>query len=377
MLNFNVINPYPFVYHFRDPQGVCFSIIKGKTKSIVIDCGYGIFNIRELVESYLDTPYIVILTHGHMDHSSGAYLFDKVFVPRQDEELFIKHNSVEKRTKNVVDALNKGLIDESYDKNKYINMPLANYELIDSGAIIDLGDMHVEIISMEGHTKGSIGLLIHEHKLLFTGDAAISMIWMFLEESTAKETYIEMLKRVINLDFTHYITGHLMTVFDKKIFNHYLEVALDAKPENSTPVTFQNFERPNTYQYAKQFDDLTIGICYHPNGNIDHHIGGFRHSRLGGGLGGRLSILRFRGSGGLHGLGRLCSLLRLGGLLSGFFCGFLGGCFCSRLGGGLGGHIFRGLLRTACGFFKRLINGLFLTAGTEHQRGTKGQSHEP
>lgn len=262
MSKFTVINPYPFVYHFRDPQGVCFSIIKGTKKAIVIDCGYGIFNIKKLVEEYIDTPYMVICTHGHMDHSSGAFWFEKVFIPRADESLYIKHNGIEKRTKNVIDALNKGLIDDSFDKENYINMPLCEYELIDAGTIIDLGDMHVEIIAMEGHTKGSIGLLVKEHKLLFTGDAAISMIWMFLEESTDKQTYIEMLKRVMKLDFTHFITGHLMTVFEKEIFNHYLEVALEAKPENSERVTFQNFERPNTFQYAKKFGDLNIGICY-------------------------------------------------------------------------------------------------------------------
>lgn len=262
MSNFNVINPYPFVYHFRDPQGVCFSIIKGTKRAVVIDCGYGIFNIRELIESYINTPYDVICTHGHMDHSAGAFWFDKVFIPRLDEELFIKHNGIEKRTKNVIDAKTKGLIDESFDTEKYINMPLANYELLDNGTIFDLGDMTVEIIPMEGHTKGSIGLYVKEHKLLFTGDAAISMIWMFLEESTDKETYIKMLKRVMKVDFTHFITGHLMMVFEKNIFNHYLEVALEACPENSERVTFHNFERPNTFQYAKKFGDLNIGICY-------------------------------------------------------------------------------------------------------------------
>ena len=262
MTNFNVINPYPFIYHFRDPQGVCFSIIKGENKAIVVDCGYGIFNIRELVESYIDTPYIVICTHGHMDHSSGAYLFDEVYIPRLDEQLYIKHNGIEKRTKNIESVKKLVLIDETYNCTEYINKKLANYKLIDNGTIFDLGNMHVEIIGMEGHTKGSIGLLIHEHKLLFTGDAAISMIWMFLEESTDKETYIKMLKRVMKLDFTHFITGHLMTVFEKEIFNYYLEVAEESKPENSIPVTFQNFERPNTYQYAKKFGDLNIGICY-------------------------------------------------------------------------------------------------------------------
>ena len=262
MINYTVINPFPFIYHFRDPQGVCFSIIKWSEKAIVVDCGYGIGNVRKIVEEYLDVPYIVIATHGHMDHTAGGFWFDQIYVPVKDIELCKKHNSVERRTKNINDALNKNLIDDSFDKEEYINQGYGNIVPINDGEIINLGNMHVEIIPMEGHTKGSIGLLIKEHKILFTGDAAISMIWLFLKESTDKQTYINMLKRVKQLDFNCFITGHLMEVFDKKFFDYYLEVAEYANASNSTLTTFTNFELPNTYQYAKKFDNYNIGICF-------------------------------------------------------------------------------------------------------------------
>ncbi len=262
MLNYNYINPFPYLFHFRDPQGVCFTIIKGSKKALVVDTGYGIKNLREFVESFVDTPYEVVNTHGHMDHSAGNFWFDQVYIPVNDIELCKNHNNIDRRTKNVVDALSKGLIDETFDQEQYIKKGYGNIIPLKTGHVFDLGNMHIEVISMEGHTKGSIGLLIKEERLLLTGDAAISMIWMFLKESTDKATYIEMLKRVIELPFDKFITGHLMEVFDKEFFNYYLEVALEANPDNSVPTVFNNFERPNTYQYAKKFGNYNIGICF-------------------------------------------------------------------------------------------------------------------
>ena len=67
--------------------------------------------------------------------------------------------------KTFLESMDKHL-NELNNNVKDINKKLANYKLIDNGTIFDLGNMHVEVIPMEGHTKGSIGLLIKEHKLL-------------------------------------------------------------------------------------------------------------------------------------------------------------------------------------------------------------------
>lgn len=262
MNNYSNINPYPYLYHYRDPQGVCFTIIKGSSLAMVVDTGYGIQNLRKFVESNVTTPYIVVNTHGHMDHTAGNFWFNQVYVPEKDIELCKNHNSVDRRRKNLIDALNRGLIDENFDQETYINQGYGNIIPLKLGHIFDLGNLHIEVIPMEGHTKGSIGLLIKEDELLLTGDAAISMIWMFLQESTDRMTYIKMLKRVKQLPFKKFITGHLLEVFDKKFFDYYIEVAEEANSKNSIPTVFNNFERPNTYQYTKKFGNYNIGICF-------------------------------------------------------------------------------------------------------------------
>ena len=262
MIEYTTINPYPYLFHFRDPQGTCFTLVKGSNLALLVDTGYGIGNVKHIIESMITTPYMVICTHGHMDHTAGCYQFDQIYLPKDDFLLFKEHNSLHRRELNVIDAKEKHLIDDSFDTVSYINAKHPKINLFEPGFTIDLGDITVEVIDMKGHTKGSVGLLLKEKKLLLTGDAAISMIWLFLKESTDKITYIKMLNNVKELPFDNFITGHIMRVFPKEYFNYYLEVANEANVTNSKKVSFTNFERPNTYQYSKTFGDDAIGICF-------------------------------------------------------------------------------------------------------------------
>lgn len=257
-----VVELGPSIYQFRDPLGVCFSIVLGSTHSLVIDTGYGIGNVRELVEQYIKTPYTVVLTHGHMDHSGGAYLFDEVKIPRFDEDLYLAHNSKEMRKKNIERGKLASFVDKDFDEESYLNANIHHYSLIDYDTFFDLGNRTVTVIPMEGHTKGSIGLLLNEERILFTGDAAIHNIWLFLDESTSKETYIAMLKRILLLPFDTFIAGHLMNRFDKSLIEGYLEVAEEATKENAKKVLFQGFEKEGTYQYTKNYNGINIGICF-------------------------------------------------------------------------------------------------------------------
>jgi glyoxylase-like metal-dependent hydrolase (beta-lactamase superfamily II) len=253
--------PFPYLYHFRDPQGVNFTLIKGKKKAILFDTGYGLGNIRAEIEKLITTPYIVINSHGHMDHSSGNYLFDKVYINEKDFDLCIKHNSIKRRNQNVLDAIKRNILEQNFNPNQYVNAKM-NIVPIDFEEV-DLGDLHVKVIPMSGHTQGSIGLLIKETKLLLTGDAAISMVWLFLPEATSKADYIKMLEKVKLEAFDYFITGHLNKVFPKRYFDYYLDVAFKATKTNSCSVSFPGFERPNTYQYLDTYENEKIGIVFY------------------------------------------------------------------------------------------------------------------
>jgi glyoxylase-like metal-dependent hydrolase (beta-lactamase superfamily II) len=271
-MEYKIFKPYSYLYHLRDPLGVNFTIITGSEKAIVFDTGYGFSDITEVINKIVKTPYIVINSHGHMDHTCGNYLFKEVYIHPKDRQLCINSNSRERRSLNIQIAKKQGLLDESFGDELYINQGYGKLVNLNDNQIFNLGDLHVRVVPMPGHTQGSIGLLVEETRLLLSGDAAISMIWLFLKESTSKDEYIKMLERVIKEPFDNFITGHISRVFPKVYFDYYIKVAMTANISNSQPISFAGFERPNTYQYKERFNDDIIGICFHEESIMNEFI---------------------------------------------------------------------------------------------------------
>jgi hydroxyacylglutathione hydrolase len=250
------------IYHFRDPLGVNFTYVQGSKKGLLFDTGYGFYDTKKIIDEIATTPYLVINSHGHFDHTCGNFRFPCVYLNPIDFPLCQEHTSPTFRSNALKRAKALGIWDVSKDDSEYLNLGCKNILPLDITKEIDLGNLHVQIISMPGHTKGSIGLLLKEKRFLLTADAAISNIWLFLKESTTKNEYIDMLKKVSLLPFDSFLTGHLPNVFDKHFFDYYITVAENANPQNSKKVCFEGFERPNTYQYSEIHEGITIGICF-------------------------------------------------------------------------------------------------------------------
>jgi glyoxylase-like metal-dependent hydrolase (beta-lactamase superfamily II) len=107
--------------------------------------------------------------------------------------------------------------------------------MLEEGRVFSLGGITVEVVPMKGHTQGSIGLLVREHNVLFTSDAANSHVWMFLEESTTVADYIKMLERVIKLPFDTFFVGHQDDPRPKSEMERYMNVAKNIDIEKSSP----------------------------------------------------------------------------------------------------------------------------------------------
>ena len=60
-------------------QTHCYLLL-GKQKSILIDTGLGIENIKTVVSSITDKPIQVITTHVHWDHIGGHKYFNDICV---------------------------------------------------------------------------------------------------------------------------------------------------------------------------------------------------------------------------------------------------------------------------------------------------------
>lgn len=168
------------VWHIEESGGVFCTLIRGEKLAILVDTGCGGKDLRSFVEAHVSTPYLVVNTHGHPDHAGGNDSFPRVWL--HPEELDTLHH--------------------------YFPEPRCALLPLSPGQIFDLGGLTVEIVPLCGHTKGSIGLLIREERLLVAGDGLNEQLWMFTPGhdtlAALKHTLIASLER----EFDTFIGSH-------------------------------------------------------------------------------------------------------------------------------------------------------------------------
>ena len=254
------------LYQLIDKLGVISTLVIGENKALVFDTCYGFANLLEEVKTITDKELIVVSSHGHMDHTAGNFHFDKVYINKLDYDLCVRHNSLAMRKANIARAKEIGAIDESFDVNNYLAQNEGNLEFINPGDVFDLGGLHAKVINMEGHTPGSIGILLEEWRLLLVADATCPYVWMFLDESLPLSKYIEMLERVIKLDFEEFLVGHDARLFKKEEMVGFLELAKRVDPKKSFKVNYEGFEN-NSYCYTEAIDKehITSAVIFNPD----------------------------------------------------------------------------------------------------------------
>lgn len=256
------------IYQIKDAMGVLTTLVIGKEKALLVDTGYGLQNIKNYIRTITNKPLIVVASHGHMDHTGGNYLFDEVYIHPLDMELCKEHNSLNWRKNELEAAKKMKLIDNTFDDTFFLNQREGNLKPLTDYQIFSLGDCTVKVIPMEGHTKGSIGLFLEKEKILIVTDATCPFVWLFLEESTTVSTYIQMLERTLQLDFNGILLGHgAGTLLPRhKVFN-FLNVAKTIDLKKAVKVSFQHFEKANSYCYTlgRMYDQNDCGIVFDPH----------------------------------------------------------------------------------------------------------------
>lgn len=243
---FEVKQHEPWLYSLKDKLTVFCWLLIGEKAALLLDAGYGIGDLPGTVKGITGKPLTVVLSHGHADHALGACQFESVLLHPADFTLIAEHCGSKWRQK-ALDAVKEnekklgfGLND--FDAEAYLQKGTGTLEPLAEDTVFDLGGLTARVIPMPGHTPGSVGLLVPEHKVLLTGDAANRALFLFLPESLPMKAYLEMLRRTVALDFkTHYV-GHQDTAYAKKWFDKYLKVAENALVGKGKPMKIPGFE---------------------------------------------------------------------------------------------------------------------------------------
>ncbi|MBR2807157.1 MAG: MBL fold metallo-hydrolase [Oscillospiraceae bacterium] len=195
------------VFHVQEAKNTCFTVITGSENAIVFDTGHGAGDNREFVESLVSTPYIVINSHGHPDHTQGNWQFDEVWMHPLDMPAFNDANRKEQRGRNADRLIAGGELDPG-KRQEFVDREVPVPSFLNGDERYDLGDLHPYLVMLPGHTKGELGMVIPEHRLLLSGDAFGNNMAMSLLNHDTLEAIHSTLERALTLPVDTFLGTH-------------------------------------------------------------------------------------------------------------------------------------------------------------------------
>ncbi len=182
------------VWRIDDNGEDAIYLIEGKEKSLLIDTGWGIGNLSELVSSLTSYPLIVINTHCHPDHVCANHQFDHIYIHGDDASM-MKGNFRKEARLWMLDNIIKSPLPYGFKKDDWINASLKDISYLAKNQQFDLGGRIISVIETPGHTPGSICLFDESEGLLFAGDSIEEGdIWLHCEECLSLNKYFNSIK---------------------------------------------------------------------------------------------------------------------------------------------------------------------------------------
>ncbi len=159
----------PGVHRITEGGRVHAYLVQGENWAMLVDSGFGIGDIGEVVRGLTDSPILVVNTHAHLDHVGGNAHFDTAFVHQRESLAEVADTARRFRELATPEDFPVPWPD-GFDLRCYApQVPEPTHRLA-GGETIDLGGRTLEILPTPGHTAGSICLLDEGNRLLFVGD---------------------------------------------------------------------------------------------------------------------------------------------------------------------------------------------------------------
>ena len=254
------------------PGEVFAYLIEGKERAVLIDTGCGIGDLKGFVDKLTDKPYVVLLSHGHLDHAPGAEQFAEVYMSPLDQEMARMHSDPEIRynfAKSIDGAKNYMMADmlPADDPSRY-------HDLCD-GAVFDLGGYTVEVLKCPGHTRGSMTFLMEKERILLTGDACNPRTLVFGPAAPGLATYEKSLKTLLEKTSVRYdsvlISHGVGQVASRTMVEENLEIIADIREGKAENLPFEfGLGAPGHLLLARkpdrvnEYGEVMANIAYDP-----------------------------------------------------------------------------------------------------------------
>lgn len=205
----------PRVWHIEEDYRVYCTLVRGEKLAILWDTGQGKGDWTAFLAQHVTTDCLVLHSHGHADHVGGDRCFSQVYLHRADWPLLAQQS-----------RLTTG------------GPPAYSVEDLVPGTVFDLGGLQAKVVSLAGHTKGSVGLLLEEERLLLAGDGLNPTLLLLGWESASVSVLRRTLEETMDLPFDRFLATHYPAPQPKKLVQahlHHLDCLRTEPPSHPGP----------------------------------------------------------------------------------------------------------------------------------------------
>lgn len=185
-----------------------------------MDTGCGIGDLKGVIRKITDKPYIVVASHGHMDHIGGAGAFDELYInPADNYFLDVSFEKMLENRRNYADFIRKR-------EDKYYPYSTENDMLcwekkpkllpLSDGQTFDLGGRIITAYSCPGHTPGEMIFIDSKTRYLFCADACNRNLLLMQSGDHTEGRYVSVekaakaMERIVSMkdQYDHVINSH-------------------------------------------------------------------------------------------------------------------------------------------------------------------------
>lgn len=153
--------------------------------------------MRDFIERDLKIPVrYLINTHYHADHTWGNYLFPSAIIIGHSlcRDLLLEKG---------VPALERAQKSNPAFRDVEIVVPHMTFE--QGNVFIKVGKKNIRLFALPGHTADSIGVLVEEDRVMFSGDAITAVPYIVDGDI---DVSIESLEKISKMGLENVIQGH-------------------------------------------------------------------------------------------------------------------------------------------------------------------------
>lgn len=241
------------LYMFHDRVDCYANLVIGKKKALLFDTTCGLDDLKSAVEEITSLPIIVIASHGHFDHIGGSRQFETVYLSSKDRNILNLYDDV---------LLNRWMKEMCPDMEGDISFSCKGWKNIKdlNFTQIDLGEVHCDIVSLPGHSKGSVGVFIKEWRLMLSGDALSPIMCLIFQNHDTKEVQLETLHYVASLDFDYYLTSHSDKLMPKQLIDRMIHCIENSKGKRHHAYQYPKPPYSKGYFYLDSLEDEPVGL---------------------------------------------------------------------------------------------------------------------